>query len=328
MVDLLNITGRTSKSLISAGVATLHNEAAAINDTANCLDENFLAAINVIMRPETRVAVSGMGKSGHIGRKIAATLASTGTPAYFVHPAEAGHGDLGMICHSDTLLAISNSGSSAELNIVLDFVKRRSIPVIGITHVPDSPLGRQADICLLVAYENEACPIGCAPTASTTAALALGDALAMALLTARGFSARDFNEYHPGGALGRRLLLVGSIMRVGSKMPLVHPDASMPDVLLEMTVKGLGCAGVIDESCSLSGIITDGDLRRNMKLSNFMDAKARDIMTAFPHVISAQCAVAKAISVMEEHAITSLFVVENGQPVGIVNMRDCLANSI
>lgn len=310
--------------ILAVGAQTLKQESEALAALAANLGDDFLRAVEIALKPGGRIAVCGMGKSGHVGRKIAATMASTGSPAYFLHPAEASHGDLGMLGKDDVLLAISNSGNTAELVPVLDFAKRHGIPIIGMTHNPQSQLGRQADVCLTIAYAGEACPIGCAPTTSTTATLAMGDALAMALLKARGFTAQDFNEYHPGGALGHRLLLVRSIMHTGEELPFVDPDARLSDILLEMTIKGFGCTGVRGEGGGLAGIITDGDLRRHMNSGRPMEQPASAIMTANPIVVEKDNPVSKAMNIMEKHAITSLFVLEDSKPVGLIHMHDCL----
>lgn len=314
--------------LISVARKTIETEASALIKQARSLDNNLLAAIELILLRGGRVAVCGMGKSGHVGRKIAATLASTGTPAYFLHPAEASHGDLGMLGEDDVLLAISNSGKTAELEAVVQFAKRRGIPVIAMTHDAGSPLAKQGDICLVLQYEEEACPIGCAPTTSTTVTLALGDALSMALLQARGFTADDFHKYHPGGALGCRLLLVEDIMHTGAELPLVSILSLLPEILLEMTGKGFGCAGVVDEYGNLVGIITDGDLRRHLNTGGDLTVNAASIMSAKPVLTERHCVASSALNLMEKHAITSLFVLDNGKPAGIVHLHDCLRNKL
>lgn len=311
-------------TLLNIGIGVLKKEAEALISIAEGLGQDFIRAVELMNIPGRRVAVSGMGKSGHIGRKIAATLSSTGTPAYFIHPAEASHGDLGMMGPEDALLAISNSGATRELTDILRYTQRHDMPVIAMTHKADSPLGRQADVCLLLDYATEACPLGCAPTTSTTATLALGDALAMALLHARGFSAQDFNEFHPGGALGQQLLLVGEIMHQGASIPLVRETAGIPETLLEMSLKGFGCTGVVDDAGRLVGIITDGDLRRHMKDSRLFHGTAAALMTPRPHVVSADASVSKALGIMNRHGITSLMVVTQDRPTGIIHMHDCL----
>lgn len=312
------------QKILATGSDVIRQEGECLLKMSERLGNEFLRAVEIILEPGRRVAVSGMGKSGHVGRKIAATLASTGTPAYFLHPAEAGHGDLGMVGENDALLAISNSGSSRELSTVVRFAMGHSLPVITITSDPESPLGKNADILLLLEYPAEAGHLGCAPTTSTTATLALGDALAMALLAARGFSHDDFNELHPGGALGLSLAPVGSIMHTGCAIPLVPLDADIPHVLLEMTTKSLGCTGVTDARHNLVGIITDGDLRRHQQGGAPLMGKAGDIMTHSPRSVEAGCPVSRALGIMNRHGITSLFIVNGNQPQGIVHMHDCL----
>ena len=311
-------------TLLKLGVEVLQKEAEALISLAKSLGTDFIKAVELMGLPDRRVGVSGMGKSGHIARKIAATLSSTGTPSYFIHPAEASHGDLGMMGPKDVLLAISNSGTTKELTDILRYVHRHDIPVIAITHKLDSPLAKQADVCLLLEYTDEACPLGCAPTTSTTATLALGDALAMALLYARGFSVQDFNELHPGGALGQKLILVEDLMHKGESIPIVTENTSIPDTLLEMSLKGFGCTCVINDSEHIVGIITDGDLRRHINDSNFFYGTAANIMTSNPHVITSSISVSKAISIMNKYSITSLMVVSNNIPIGIIHMHDCL----
>lgn len=313
----------TENILLETGREVARQEAKALAALADSLGADFLAAIKMILEPGRRVAVCGMGKSGHVGRKIAATLASTGTPSYFIHPAEACHGDLGMLGPRDILLAISNSGATRELGSIVQFCQRHGLPIISMTHNLDSPLAKASAVALHLVYAAEACPLGCAPTTSTTVALALGDALAMALLKARGFSEADFNEFHPGGALGMRLLLVRDIMRSGGDLPLVREEADFSSILLEMTLKGLGCAGVVNASGQLTGIITDGDVRRHVQ-NNPGPANAANLMTRNPQAIELDATVAKAIKQMNDNGITALMVVENSRPAGIVHMHDCL----
>ncbi|UQZ91269.1 KpsF/GutQ family sugar-phosphate isomerase [Deltaproteobacteria bacterium Smac51] len=271
-----------------------------------------------------RVAVTGMGKSGHVARKVAATLASTGTPAYFIHPAEASHGDLGMISPRDAVIAYSNSGETVEMTSILTFCARHHIPVIGVTKNPASFLARQSAVPLILPDIPEACPIGCAPTTSTTMMMALGDAIALCLLRAKGFTPEDFHQYHPGGRLGRKLLTVRDIMHVGDEVPLVTPERLMGDVLLTITGKSFGSTGVIDAEGRLIGVITDGDLRRHMK-PDFLLLTAGDIMTKNPVTIGPDILALQALGLMQKRAITTIFVVEDGsQPVGILHIHDCL----
>jgi len=295
-------------------------------------DGAFVKAIDLLAQVTGRVIVSGMGKSGHIARKIAATLASTGTPAQFVHPAEASHGDLGMITRADAVLALSHSGDTAEMADILAFTKRYAIPLIGITSGAQSPLAQAADVTLLLPPLREACPLGLAPTTSTTAMLALGDAVAVALFDRKGFSADDFHQFHPKGSLGKRFLRVSDVMHRGEAMPLIGVDATMAEALVEMTAKRLGCVGITDRSGALAGIITDGDLRRHMA-PDLLQRTAGTIMTAKPFTIRPQALAAEALRVMNEanrgSGITNLFVVEQpgpggGRPVGVLHIHDIL----
>jgi arabinose-5-phosphate isomerase len=287
----------------------------------------FVGAVSAVLACRGRVVVMGMGKSGHVGRKIAATLASTGTPAMFVHPAEASHGDLGMVTALDLVMAISNSGESDELNVILPVLKRLHVPVIAITGKPDSTLGRHADVVLDGSVEQEACPLNLAPTASTTAQMALGDALAVALLDARGFREEDFARSHPGGALGRKLLLhVRDLMRSGDALPRVGPEASFTDMLREMTGKGLGLTAIVGEGDDVLGIFTDGDLRRLIERGADLRALiARDVMHAKPRRIRADALAVEAADLMEQHRITSVLVVDEGERlVGTLNSNDLM----
>ncbi|MCK5530894.1 MAG: KpsF/GutQ family sugar-phosphate isomerase, partial [Halopseudomonas aestusnigri] len=271
--------------------------------------------------------VTGMGKSGHIGNKIAATLASTGTPSFFMHPGEASHGDLGMITGQDVLLAVSYSGETDEVLTILPLVKRMGAKMLSLTGKPKSTLARAADVHLDVSVSEEACPLNLAPTSSTTTALVMGDALAIALLEARGFSAEDFAFSHPGGSLGRRLLLlVDDIMHAGGSMPLVKPNAPLRDALLEMTRKGLGLTGVIDADGKLAGIFTDGDLRRSLDHNiDFQRASISDVMTRHCKTARSGMLAAEALKIMEDARINGLFVVDTeGRPVGALNMHDLL----
>src|SRR5579863_2810437 len=269
---------------LRAARRVLHHAGTALTALAQHLDGAFSAAVEALSNVRGRVVVSGMGKSGHVGRKIAATLSSTGTPAQFVHPAEASHGDLGALTRSDALMMLSNSGETAELSDLITYSRRHSIPLIGIASNPQSALISAADAPLLLPRAQEACPMGLAPTTSTTVMLALGDALAIALMERKGFSADQYRDLHPGGALGRALIRVSDIMHSGASMPVVSPDAAMRDVLITMTSGGFGVAGVIDQSGALAGVITDGDLRRHME-PELLDRKAWEIMTANPKTV-------------------------------------------
>ena len=300
-------------------------EAKALNALAASLDGSFVAALDLLQEVKGRVIVTGMGKSGHVARKIAATLASTGTPALYVHPGEASHGDLGMITRDDGVLALSNSGNTTELGDVVAFSRRFAIPLIAITMRRDSGLADDADLALVLPRSEEACPMGLAPTTSTTMMLALGDALAIALLERRGFSAQDFRLLHPGGTLGARLLRVGDVMRGPDELPLCDLDTPMADAILVMTEHNFGCVGVLGEDKCLAGIITDGDLRRHMA-PDLLQRRAGDVMTLEPQTIEAQLLAAEAVGRMNLHGkgITSLFVVDGKRPIGIVRMHDCL----
>jgi len=305
----------------------LEIEAQAIQNLKGRLDESFCAAVQLVLDCTGRVVVSGMGKSGHIARKIAATLASTGTPAFFVHPGEASHGDLGMITEHDVLIALSNSGESPELLTIVPIVKRKGAKLIGMTGKPQSSLARESDVHLDASVEQEACPLGLAPTASTTAALALGDALAVALLDARGFGADDFALSHPGGALGRRLLVhVGDLMHAGEALPCVREDALLTAALLEMTRKGLGMTAVVDGSGRLVGIYTDGDLRRTLdKNGDIRALTVGQVMSPGPRTIAPDRLAAEAVQLMEHHRVNGLLVVDaNHAPIGALNMHDLL----
>ena len=302
-------------------------EADAVRGLKQRLGAGFTRALALMLDVRGRVVVMGMGKSGHVGRKIAATLASTGTAAMFVHPAEASHGDLGMIKPVDVVLAISNSGESDELNIVVPLVRRLGAPLIAMTGNTDSTLARHADVVLDSGVEKEACPLNLAPTASTTAQLALGDALAVALLDARGFKAEDFARSHPGGALGRRLLTrVQDIMRSGAEVPCVGPETSFAELMREMTHKGLGASAVADAQGQLLGIFTDGDLRRLVETGRDLRAlTARQVMHAQPRTIGPSALAAMAAEQMELHRITVLLVTdEAGQLVGALNTNDLM----
>jgi arabinose-5-phosphate isomerase len=300
-------------------------EGQAVLGLSSRLDANFIAAVRLILACPGHVVVSGMGKSGHIARKIAATMASTGTPALFVHPAEASHGDLGVITHNNVVVALSNSGESAELNAILPLLKRQSAGLIAITGAPGSTLARQSDIHLDAGVAREACPLGLAPTSSTTAALAMGDALALALLKARGFSADDFARSHPGGSLGRRLLVrVSDVMHTGAALPCVDLSARLAEALLEMSAKGLGMTAIVDDRHIVQGIFTDGDLRR--ALSGPIDlqtTRIADLMKRNPRTIQPDRLAAEAVKQMDDLRINGLLVIDaDGRLVGALNMHD------
>ena len=306
---------------------TFDIEASALRGLAARVDARFVQAVQRVLQTTGRVVVMGMGKSGHIGRKIAATLASTGTPAFFVHPAEASHGDLGMVTGQDLVLAISNSGESGELTALLPVLKRLGVPLIAMTGGLNSTLARHADLTLDCSVEREACPMNLAPTASTTAQLAMGDALAVVLLDARGFRPEDFARSHPGGALGRKLLThVSDVMRSGDAVPCVLPEASFSELMREMSAKGLGSAAVVDGAGQVLGIFTDGDLRRRIEAgADLRTATAAQVMHATPRRIAPDALAVNAAEMMETHGITSVLVVgANGTLEGVVHIRDLM----
>ena len=309
---------------------TLDIEAQALSGVRARLDGSFARAVQTVLECRGRVVVMGMGKSGHVGRKIAATLASTGTPALFVHPAEASHGDLGMVTPADVVLAISNSGESDEINLILPVLKRLQVPLLAITGRLESTLARHADTVLSSAVEQEACPLNLAPTASTTVQMALGDALAVALLDARGFREEDFARSHPGGALGRKLLMhVRDLMRRGEQLPLVPPSLGFSDVLRTMSAKGLGFAVVTDEQGRALGIFTDGDLRRLIESghqgADLMSMSARELMRPNPRQIHQDALAVEAADLMEAHRVTSVLAVDEQQRVvGALNSNDLM----
>jgi arabinose-5-phosphate isomerase len=327
-------TPPTPRDAATVARHVLDLEAEGVVAVARALERDpgpFTRAIEVLEKVTGRVIVSGMGKSGHIARKIAATLASTGTPAQFVHPGEASHGDLGMITRADAVLALSHSGETSEMTDLLAFTRRFGIPVIGITGGGASSLAQAADVTLLLPPLKEACPLGLAPTTSTLAMLALGDAVAVALFERKGFSADDFHQFHPRGALGKRFLRVSDVMHRGDQIPLIPRHSPMSDALVEMTAKRLGCVGVTDEHGALIGIITDGDLRRHMA-PDLLQQSVASVMTANPKSIRPGALAVEAIGVMNDGksggGITSLFVVEPGSnpaaPVGILHIHDLL----
>lgn len=298
-------------------------EAAALNSLSESLGASFVRILDIFAATTGRVVVSGMGKSGHIGSKIAATLASTGAPAFFVHPAEASHGDLGMITVGDTIFALSNSGETAELADIVAYAARFEIPLVAVTAIAGSTLAAAADAALILPDAQEACPMGLAPTTSSTMMLALGDAMAVALLERKGFSSADFRLLHPGGKLGQRLKKVADLMHSGDELPLAAPEAVMSEVILEMTAKRFGCVGIVGPSGDLDGMITDGDLRRHMG-ENLLEATAAEVMTAGARTIGPDALVSEALAVMNTLSITNIFVVDGGEAVGILHIHDCL----
>ena len=308
---------------LAAARRVVRQESRALARLAEELSDRFVDAIELLATVRGRIVVSGMGKSGHIANKIAATLASTGAPALFVHPAEASHGDLGMITDADALLMLSNSGETPELADLVTYAKRFRIPLVAIVGGAPSALAGAATITLVLPDEPEAGTLGLAPTTSTTMMLALGDALAVALLDRSGLTAEDFKLYHPGGKLGRRLIHVADIMHDGEAVPLVPADMAMSEALIAMTAKRFGCVGAIDGEGSLIGIVTDGDLRRHMN-ANLLQRPVRQIMTHGPRTIQAGALGVEAVRMMNERSITSLFVAEGKRPIGIVHIHDCL----
>lgn len=321
--------GRTGAAAAAVAAATrtlaLESEGLAAIATAleNGLAEPFARAVETLARARGRVIISGIGKSGHVGQKIAATFASTGTPAFFVHPSEASHGDLGMIMRDDAILALSWSGETVELKNIITYSRRFSVPMISITSRADSALGQQSDVVLELPRAKEACPHGLAPTTSTTMQLAMGDCLAIALLEAKGFTAHDFKVFHPGGSLGASLKYVADVMHKGERLPLVRENERMGDALVIMTQKSFGCLGIVDGKGKLVGVVTDGDLRRHMG-ADLLAARVTDIMTRKPKTAAPGMLAAEALELINESRITALFVVDKGKPVGILHVHDLL----
>lgn len=323
---LMTALATAIQSDLDVARAVLATEAAGLRALAAGLDQSFARAVALLTEISGRVVVSGMGKSGHVGHKIAATLASTGTPALFVHPAEASHGDLGMVVEGDAVLALSNSGETVELADLVSHTRRFAIPLVAITARRDSSLAAAADVTLLLPTAAEACPMGLAPTTSTTMQLALGDALAVALLSRRGFTAADFHRFHPGGRLGSRLRRVRELMHTGDAMPLAGPDLPMDQALLLITEKHFGCLGVIGGDRKLTGIVTDGDLRRAMG-PDLLSRRVGEIMNRNPRSIGPDALAAEALALMNarERPITAVFVVDaGGIPIGVLHIHDLL----
>ena len=311
------------RAYIDLGLAVLKTEAAAISALVERLDDNFTRACDLIFNCRGRVVVTGMGKSGHVARKIAATFASTGTPAHFVHPAEASHGDLGMMAKGDVALVLSNSGETPELADVIAHTRRFGIPMIGVASKATSTLLTQSDVAIVLPAAEEACGTGVVPTTSTTMTLALGDAMAVALMEHRDFTPANFRDFHPGGKLGARLSKVGDLMHAGDALPLVAPNTSMGNVLLEISQKGFGVVGVVDTARQLQGIITDGDLRRHM--DGLLDLSAGDVQTNDPTTVQAGALAEEALGIMNTRKITCLFVTDqSGSVEGLLHIHDCL----
>ncbi|MBT8127660.1 MAG: KpsF/GutQ family sugar-phosphate isomerase [Gammaproteobacteria bacterium] len=312
---------------ITLGLAVVETELASVAALKHRIDDDFARACELMLGCAGRIVVTGMGKSGHIAGKIAATLASTGSPAFFVHPGEASHGDLGMITPKDVVIALSNSGNTGEILTIVPIIKRLGVPLISLTGKAKSPLAAEATINLDVGVDNEACPLGLAPTSSTTVALVMGDALAVALLEARGFTEQDFALSHPGGSLGRRLLLhVSDIMHTGEDMPIVPPHATISEALLEMSSKGLGMTGIIDKDGRVLGIYTDGDLRRTLdKNIDLQQTRIDQVMTANCKTVDAHDLAAKVLKLMEDHKINGALVIDREKHIiGALNMHDLL----
>lgn len=313
-----------SEQDLAVGRDTLRQEAQALEILADSLNESFTAALDIIQtRASGRVIITGMGKSGHVGKKIAATFASTGTPAFFVHPAEASHGDLGMVTDNDTVIALSKGGESPELRDIVGYCKRFSIPLIAITQNPAATLARQADVVLLLPDLPEACPNQQAPTTSTTLTMAYGDALAVGLMKRRGFTATDFRQFHPGGKLGGQLLAVRTVMKSGSDLPLVKDTAMMAQVIETMSEKNYGCAIVVDKDDNLVGFVTDGDVRRHVAPDMLLQP-VTNVMARSPQTIASDALAAAALALMNQHSFTQLLVLDGTKPVGLVRLNDVM----
>lgn len=314
-----------NNSDIEVAKQTIDSEIEALKVMENNLDDTLSKALDLLQHTKGRVIVTGMGKSGHIGSKIAATMASTGTPSFFLHPSEASHGDLGMITPNDVVIAISNSGESKELSDILVYCRRFSIPLIAITKNPESSLGKNSDLILRLPDNKEACPLGLAPMSSTTATLVMGDILAADLMVRKGFTEEDFKLRHPGGKLGSILRHVSDIMHTGDEMPLIGENAIMQDALITMSAKMLGCVGIINDKGELTGMITDGDLRRWMS-PDLISENVCKVMTKNPRTINADALIAEAVNVMNNtgRGITNMFVTDGKKPIGIVHIHDCL----
>lgn len=320
-------TKEMTNSDLDTARRVLKTEADALDALAASLDGPFTAALDLIENATAngrgRVVITGMGKSGHVGNKIAATMASTGQPAFFVHPGEASHGDLGMVQNNDVVIALSNSGETTELSDIIAFTKRMRIGLVGMTRRASSTLAEASDVALVIPDSPEACSIGLAPTTSTTVMLALGDALAVCLLERKGFTAQDFRNFHPGGKLGQRLLKIADLMHGEDQVPLISMTTPMSEALIIMTQKSFGVVGVTDDAGALAGIITDGDLRRHMS-KDLIDQMAGDVMTEGCVTVAPSQIASEALAIMNERKITSLFCVEDSKPVGILHIHDCL----
>lgn len=306
---------------------TINSELDTIKKLRDSLDSTLTEALDVLESTKGKIILTGMGKSGHIAKKIAASFASTGSPSFFVHPAEASHGDLGMITEDDAVIAISNSGESKELVDILNYCKRFGIKLISITKNAESSLGKAGDIVLLLPNNGEACPLGLAPTNSTTATLVLGDILTAGLIQRKGFTKEDFNQRHPGGKLGSILQRVSDLMHTGSEMPILDENSNMQQVLLEMTSKRLGCVGFVNTEGVFTGMLTDGDLRRCLN-PDILSEKAINLMTKNPITISKSCMAAEAMKIMHDKKITNIFVIDKTKPIGVIHIHDLLNNGV
>ena len=326
---MINTLDAKQQSDRQAAFNTVDSEIETLIKLKEGLDYQSLSkALDLMQNAQGRIIITGMGKSGHIGKKIAASLASTGTPSFFVHPAEASHGDLGMITENDVVVAISNSGESKELVDILNYCKRFGILLISITKNAESSLGKAGDVVLLLPNNGEACPLGLAPTSSTTATLVLGDILTVGLIERKGFSKTDFNDRHPGGKLGSILQRVSDLMHVGESMPILPEDSGMQSVLLEMTSKRLGCVGFINNEGKLTGMLTDGDLRRCLS-EQILNEKAMNIMTKNPKTVASDMLASEALKIMNTKKITNLFAVDSdNKPVGVIHIHDLLGKGI
>lgn len=326
---LHSLSGDTASADLAAARRVLSAASQALTQLADVLDGDFSHAVGLMLSAQEhqrpgRIIVSGMGKSGHVARKLAATLSSTGTPAYFVHPAEASHGDMGVITRQDVLLLLSWGGETAELSALITYAKRHRIPIIAIGANPDSTLIKAADVKLVLPRAPEACPMGLAPTTSTTMMLSLGDALAVALMERKGFSAEQYRDFHPGGSLGRALIRVADLMHRGDAIPLARPDTPMRDLLLTMASGRLGCVGIVDSTGALTGIVTDGDIRRHA--AGIENRRAAEVMTKGPKIARPDQLAAEALALMTENKITQLFVLAEDDPApkGVIHIHDCL----
>jgi arabinose-5-phosphate isomerase len=322
--SLHSLSAAAAEADLAVARRVLSTASQALKTLADTLDGDFTRAVGLMLAAKGRVIVSGMGKSGHVARKIAATLSSTGTPAYFVHPAEASHGDMGTITRQDVLLLLSKGGETAELSDLVTYASRFRIPLIAVASNSDSTLAKAADVILLLPEVPESCSIGMAPTTSTTMMMSLGDALAVALMERKGFSADQYRDFHPGGSLGRALIRVSDLMHSGDAMPLAEPQTGMRDVLLAMASGRLGCVGVVDEKGGLVGIVTDGDIRRHVE--GIENRRAEEVMTAGPKIARPDQLAAEALALMTEKKITQLFVLAEGdaRPLGVIHIHDCL----